>query len=215
LKARRDTEFGSSSYDKTKDSYTLTGTGADIWETADDFHFAWKKLQGDGSITARIDSIEDVHEWTKAGVMVRSTLEPDCQNAMMLLTPSGRLSLQYRHTELGSTSALRTPRGTIQLPHWVRLTRTGSHFTAEHGDDGSTWHAVLDTSDRPARIEIPMDETVCIGLAVASHDITKAAAARLSNVATRGNVTPPGPFTESQDIPSQFPSAPRTQGNND
>ena len=200
-----DSASGSTRYDSSTDTYTITGIGTDIWETADDFHFAWKKLQGDGSVTARIDSIEKVHEWTKAGVMVRSTLEPDCQNAMVLLTPSGRLSFQYRHTELGSTSALRIPRDTIQLPHWVRLTRMNSHFMAEHGDDGSTWHAVLDTSDRPAKIEIPMDETVYIGLAVASHDIARAAEARISNVTTSGSVVPPGPFMKSQDIPSQFP----------
>jgi hypothetical protein len=203
LKMYPNTSPGTIRYDGSADMYTITGAGADISNTADDFHFAWKKLRGEGSITARIDSIENVHQWTKAGVMVRNTLEPDCPNAMMLVTPSGRLSFQYRSTGSGDTSALRTLADSIQLPHWVRLTRTGNHLAAKHSYDGVAWQAMRNSSGRPVTTEIPMDETVYIGLAVTSHDIARTAEACISNVTTTGDVSPSGPFIESSDIPLQ------------
>jgi len=69
---------------------------------------------------------------------------------------------------------------------------------------------VLNASGQPAQIEIPMDGTVYIGLAVTSHDVTRIAEARISHIISTGNVSPPGPFTESQDIPSQLAWLPDT-----
>jgi len=186
----------------------MVGSGADVWGTIDDFHFAGKKLKGDGSITVRIESLENVHEWTKAGVMFRSTLEPDSSNAMLLATPSGRLSLQYRRADNEASYSAYTDPNTMQLPHWLHLIRQGNRFTALHSSDGATWEDVLFGSDQRITIEIPMDQTVYVGLAVTSHDVTKTAEARTSHVATTGNVSPPGPFTESQNIRFQLPPSP-------
>jgi hypothetical protein len=143
----------------------------------------------------------------RTGVMIRSALEPDCPNVMLLTTASGRLSFQYRHRDAEPTSAIYTPPNTIQLPHRVRLVRQDYRFTAQHSNDGVTWQDVLDSSDRPTIIEIPMDEMVYIGLAATSHDIKKTAGARISHVTATGNVSPAGPFTESRDIPSQLPAS--------
>jgi hypothetical protein len=53
-----------------------------------------------------------------------------------------------------------------------------------------------------------MNETVYVGLAVTSHNTTRAAEARISNVTVSGSVTPGGPFTLSQDINFQtFPDS--------
>jgi serine/threonine protein kinase len=196
---------GDCRHEQTTDAYTISGVGADIWDTIDDFHFAYKSLHGDGSIAARIDSIENANEWTKAGVMIRSTSEPGSPNVMLVVTPSGRLSFQFRPTIAGPTYGLYTPPGNIELPHWVRMARQGNHFTARHSSDGVTWEDVLDASSQPAKIEIPMDATVYIGLAVTSHDVTRTAEARFSHVTTTGNLNPLGPLTESSDITLRFP----------
>jgi hypothetical protein len=47
---------------------------------------------------------------------------------------------------------------------------------------------------------ISMPDRVYIGLAVASHDNKETVEAHISHVTTTGNVSPSGPFTESQDI---------------
>jgi eukaryotic-like serine/threonine-protein kinase len=43
---------GSLQYDETTGTYTIRGFGMDMWDILDEFHFAHKTLQGDGSITA-------------------------------------------------------------------------------------------------------------------------------------------------------------------
>ena len=179
----------------------------DIWDRLDDFHFAYANLHGDGSVTARIESVENVQEWTKAGVMIRTTLDPDSPNAMLLATPGGIVSFQYRRRASEITSQVYTPSSRIQLPHWVRLIRQGNQFTAQHSSDGAIWQQVQDPSGNPAAVEIPMGETVYIGLAVNSRDGVRTAEAHISHVTTTGNVNPAGQFTDSRDIPSQFPSA--------
>jgi len=43
--------------DKGGNAFTISGSGHDIWDHADDFRYAYKKLNDNGSITARVDSI--------------------------------------------------------------------------------------------------------------------------------------------------------------
>ena len=50
-------------------TYTLTGSGADIWGGADQFHFAYKEVTGSATIIARIDSLTNTNPFAKAGVM--------------------------------------------------------------------------------------------------------------------------------------------------
>src|SRR5579863_10440644 len=45
---------GSASYDATTTTYTLTGSGANMWAAEDDFQFAWKKASGDIFLSADI-----------------------------------------------------------------------------------------------------------------------------------------------------------------
>jgi hypothetical protein len=97
---------GSMSYDSTTGVYTIVGAGLDIWDNADEFHFAYTRLKGDGSITARIESVEYVHQWTKAGVMIRNTLDPASQHGIVFISPIGRVAFQWRDTEAGITRHL-------------------------------------------------------------------------------------------------------------
>ncbi|HZE98356.1 MAG TPA: hypothetical protein VE981_15095, partial [Planctomycetota bacterium] len=51
----------------------VCGAGADIWSTADSFHFVSMTLTGDGTIFARVVEIDNTDPWAKAGVMIRET----------------------------------------------------------------------------------------------------------------------------------------------
>jgi hypothetical protein len=137
--------------------------------------------------------------------MIRNTLDPASENGMVLITPTGRIVLQWRDREMRITRGTITDRNSITLPHWVRLTRNGNQFTAQHSNDGVQWEGLADYQDpnEPSSIEIPMNETVYIGLAISSHNTSRMAEARLSNVRLTGFVTPSGPFTLSQDISFQ------------
>ena len=57
-------------------SYTVSGSGADIWNSADAFQFVEQPLVGDGAIIARVTSVSNTNGWAKAGVMIRDSFAP-------------------------------------------------------------------------------------------------------------------------------------------
>src|SRR5262249_27438088 len=46
---------GSASYNSAAQEYTLTGAGANMWSTNDQFQFLWKKMKGDFILRARVE----------------------------------------------------------------------------------------------------------------------------------------------------------------
>lgn len=64
--------------------FTFDDSGRDIGGTADSFRFAYRELDGDGVLTARI-----VHpltsQYAKVGLMVRSSLDADSAHASLLI----------------------------------------------------------------------------------------------------------------------------------
>jgi len=47
------TKRGSVTYDAGQDQYTIAGSGANMWLDHDDFHFVWKRIQGNFILAAR------------------------------------------------------------------------------------------------------------------------------------------------------------------
>jgi len=171
-------------------TYTMTGSGADIWGTSDQFHFAFKSLTGAGSIVARVDSVENTNGWAKAGVMIRETLDADSAHGMMVVTPLQGVSFQRRNATGGASADETT--GGISAPYWVKIERDLSgNFTAYSSTDGSTWQ-MQGTPDN-----ITMGSNAYIGLIVVSTNAALTCEAVFSNVTTTGNVT--GQWT-NQDI---------------
>ncbi|UCE49318.1 MAG: LamG domain-containing protein [Phycisphaerales bacterium] len=173
-------------------TFTLTAAGADVWGTADQFHFAYKTLTGPGSIIARVDSVQNTHPWAKAGVMIRETLDPGSKHAFAVVSGASGVAFQGR-TDTGSSSFGTTEAG-IAAPHWVKVERdVGGNFTVTHSTNGSSWVPVGDA----VPMNIPMTSNVYVGLALASHDATTTCQAKFSNVTTAGTV---GQQWMSQDI---------------
>jgi len=171
-------------------TYTMTGSGADIWGTSDQFHFAFKTLSGAGSIVAKVESIENTSSWAKAGVMIRETLDADSAHAMMVVTPAQGVSFQRRNVT-GGTSADDTTGG-ITAPYWVKIERDLSgNFTTYSSINGSAWQ-MQSTPDN-----ISMSANVYIGLIVVSTNAALTCEGVLSNVTTTGTV---GPQWAHQDI---------------
>ncbi len=167
---------------------TMTGSGADIWGTADQFHFAYKRLSGVGSITAKVVSMTNTHNSAKAGVMIRESLEPDAAHTMVDIQPMNEVQfLRRTQTEAESEA---DGQGQISAPVWVRLTRSGNTFTGEYSVDKNNWEMLGSAT-------IPMLADVYIGLIVCSHDNNATCIAEFSDVTTTGSVT--GDW-QSQDI---------------
>jgi serine/threonine protein kinase len=189
---------GSLNYEENTDTYRIAGSGCKIGNTWDECHFAYKALQGDGSITAKVAG-NDGRLLTRGGVMIRNTLEPDARNATLLVTRAGKVIFQHRQADLQDTAG--KVLGSIKA-HWIKLERKGIAFTAHYSEDGVQWEAIKpDASSESDVIEIDMNDTVYIGLVVTSragpHIAAKAA---FSNVTITGDVDSGGPLVTSKDI---------------
>ena len=171
-------------------TYTMTGSGADIWNNGpvgdrhDEFHFAYKTLTGPGSITARVVSIDNTHDWAKAGVMIRETLEGGSKHAFACVTPANGVASQGRNMTGGDSFS--TAEGGITAPHWVKLERDiAGNFSVTHSADDTTWGPVVGAMPS----NIPMGANVYIGLALTSHDAALTSEAVFSNVTMTGTVS--------------------------
>jgi fibronectin type 3 domain-containing protein/regulation of enolase protein 1 (concanavalin A-like superfamily) len=166
-------------------TYTVTGSGADIWGTADEFQFVSRQIIGDCDIIARVASVENTDPWAKAGVMIRESLNASSTHATMVVSSANGLAFQ-RRTSTGGTS-LNTSVPAITAPHWVRLVRSGNTFTAYRSTDGAAWTTVGSQT-------ITMTSGVYVGLAVTSHNNTALATATFDNVSI---VTLPSPWASA------------------
>jgi hypothetical protein len=53
----------------------ISGGGSDMWGNADQFHFVGAQVSGDFDKQVRVENIEPVNRWTKAGLCVRENLD--------------------------------------------------------------------------------------------------------------------------------------------
>ena len=170
---------GSTQY--TAGSYTIRAAGADIWDVADQFHFVYQPMTGNGEIIARVASISRAHDWSKAGVMVREALTAASRHASVFASAGKGYAFQ-RRADTGDYS-VHTAGGTGTAPGWVRLVRTGDLFEAYRSANGSSWTWIgADT--------IPMGDTVYVGLAVTSHNTASATTAVIDGLRITAAATP-------------------------
>jgi hypothetical protein len=167
-------------------TFSIAAGGADIWDTADQFHYAHRTESGDVDIVARVATLGQTNAWSKAGVMIRASLGAGAAHVSMFTTPFNGMAFQRRPTT-GAMSA--TTPGTFSVaPRWVKLEKRGATITGYESADGTTWTQVgAETVTMPA--------TFYVGLAVTSHDTAASVDATFDNV----TVQSPGasqPFTD-------------------
>lgn len=161
--------------------------GADVLGTSDDFRYVYKPLNGDGSLVARVLSIEDTDQWARAGVMIRASLDADSQWIQMLVSTRNGARL---HQRLAAGAAVTTdtallaadsPQRLAAPPAWIKLERQGNQFKGYYAMDEASpeW---IPAAGNPQ--ELAMPASAYIGLAVFSSNGNVATVAEFTNVAT-------------------------------
>ena len=142
-------------------TFTVKGSGADIWGTSDEFQFVYQSFSGDGSITARVVSETNTSPWAKSGVMIRQSIATGSKYAAVELTPGNGAVLQDRQSTGGEAGSTVGP-AKVTAPYWVRLVRAGTTLTGYVSPDGATWTLI-------GHYTVTMTDPVDIGLEVTSH----------------------------------------------
>jgi hypothetical protein len=149
----------------------VSGAGADIWGTADQFTFVYKTLNGNGSLIAHVTSVgTGSSNWAKGGVMIRDSLAAGSASAQMVLTGGDGNGAAFQNrasTDLdmnANDSTSNTTAATmIAPPYWVKIERTGDSIAGYMSPDKETW-TPLGTSQY-----IAMQAPAYIGICVTSH----------------------------------------------
>ena len=166
--------------------FTIKAAGANIWSTADSFHFVNQPINGNIELVARVTGLQNTDVHAKVGLMLRESFTASSPHAFLDIEPTGRLEFMMRGTAGGTTSLVAT--GTRTFPIWLKLARSGSTLTASTSNDGAVW-----TQVGSAPSTIPANAV--LGLAVASHTTSTLTTATIDNVAA--TVLPDTPGTIS------------------
>jgi uncharacterized repeat protein (TIGR03806 family) len=143
------------------DQFDVIASGNDVWNNADQFHFVYQPLTGDGEIKARIVSVYNSDGWAKAGVMFRESLAPGSKQVLMAVS-AGNGTAFIRRTATGDDSHYTAGTNTLS-PYWVRMVRRGDVFTGYTSPDGSNWLTTTSVTN-------VMNRQVYVGLAVTGHN---------------------------------------------
>lgn len=165
---------GSVDFDGAAKTYTITGSGENMWAAKDAFHFVWKKVSGDLSISADVKIVSeggDAHR--KAVLMVRQTLDEDSPYVDAALHADGLTSLQFREEKGSATHEVQA---NVKGPRRLRLTKRGKDFYMSIAGAGEELR-IAGGSTR-----ISMTEPFYVGIGVCAHNKDRSEKAVFSNV---------------------------------
>ncbi|WP_316799765.1 DUF1349 domain-containing protein [Pedobacter frigidisoli] len=147
-------------------TWTIKGSGKDIYNTIDAFHFAYREISGDVVLITKVASIQNTYAWAKAGLMIRESLSPNSRHATIYMEPGNAGAEFFRRNVLGGPAVDLQKHDTAgPVPYWLKMVRKGNMITAYHSFNGLIW--------TPMRsVNLAMDAKVYVGLVVCAIDNT-------------------------------------------
>ncbi|HOC18553.1 MAG TPA: hypothetical protein PKK95_09805 [Vicinamibacterales bacterium] len=176
---------GSAAYDEAAGDYTLTASGANVWGTSDELHFAWREIEGDFILQARVNFVsvgelpspdaasKPAHNpHRKVGLMARSSLDPASPHVTVTAHGDGLTALQFRRVQKGETEEIRSDRAGSDV---LQLERRGNTWTALVARFGEPY-AVSRVDD------VKLGARAHVGIFLCSHEAEVVETAVLHNV---------------------------------
>ncbi|RJP29362.1 MAG: hypothetical protein C4527_11240 [Candidatus Omnitrophota bacterium] len=169
--------LGSASYDPSTKTYEISGAGIDIWNNFDQFHFLFKQISGDFTLTARME--HDVSErststdaWIKGMLMARQNLTAGSPNFGNRIRRDGQYSWQMRTAQDGASTSDGSNR--LVLSDWgyfanewppVKIEKIGNQWSIYVQDTlgDNQWVQIQSTQT------LTLEDPFYVGLAVTSH----------------------------------------------
>lgn len=157
---------GSAQYDKVTHTYTLKGSGYNIWFNRDEFQYLFRKIKGDFTVTANFQFVgEKGNGHRKIGWMIRQSTDDKSIHVSAVEHGDGLTVLQWRSL---TDENMKDPEGEIFYPEKnfevVQLQRIGKKIIMRVGHVGEA----LKTVGAHAMPNMP--EEALVGLFICSHD---------------------------------------------
>ncbi|HYP17692.1 MAG TPA: hypothetical protein VEQ65_10815, partial [Opitutus sp.] len=170
---------GTVTFDSAANTYTVAGSGLNMWFRQDAFHYVWKKVSGDIALAADIAFVgESAEPHRKAGLVIRQSLEADSPYADVIVHGDGLTSLQFREEKGGLTREVQT---SISAPRRVRIEKVNDTIYMSLAGENQ------ELAPSGCSVRLPFTGEFYIGLAVCAHNPDAFETAVFSNV----QFTPP------------------------
>ncbi len=195
---------GVATFDASSGVYAIRSAGANLWVNVDAFHFVWKKVSGDVSLTADVklaDAGPSASPHRKALLMFRQSLDADSLYADAAIHGSGETALQYRRNKGDTTQDIAF---NIGAPERLRLEKRGDTITLFLSAHGEPLHQV------GATIKLHFDGEFYAGLGVCAHNPNAIEQATFAHVELLPLTTPITSVTAAPATPAATPISPST-----
>ncbi len=152
---------GTAEYNPAGRTYTINGSGENMWAAADAFQFVWKKASGDISLAADIAFGGMGGEAHRKGVlMIRQSLDADSAYVDAALHGNGLTSIQARDEKGAQTHEVQS---ILAAPRRLRIEKRGDRFYMFVGDGPN-----LQLSG--GGMQVKMTAPFYVGLGVCAHN---------------------------------------------
>lgn len=160
---------GSVEFDAAKKTYTVAGSGENMWADRDAFHFVWKKAAGDLALSADIAFLgTGTEQHRKACLLIRQSLDEDSAYVDVALHGDGLTSLQFRESKGGATHEVQS---NVSAPRKVKIEKRGKYVLMYLASEGEPLRF------SGAAMRIAFQEPFYVGIGVCAHnkDVTERA----------------------------------------
>ena len=167
---------GAATYDATLQRYNIAGSGQNMWNDRDDFHYVWKRLTGNFILSTRArfrGAGVDPHR--KIGWSIRPSLDPGSAHVTAALHGNGLMSLQYRRDAGAVTEEQKSQDSLPNADAVIQLERRDGAYIMSVAQFGDT----LVTQELTG---VSLPDTVYVGLFVCAHNDGIVERATFSNV---------------------------------
>ncbi len=175
---------GSAEFDPSTGQYRITGSGADIWGKADQFHYVWREMSGSFAVTATAKFLTEGNAHRKAVIMLRKSADTDSPFVHLAIHGDGMPAVQFRNSKADITNTVDLPiegPGTFKL----KLVRQGATITVFLAKDGAPLRELGHTSNQ-------LGSPVLVGLGVSSHTQAASNTVLFSDVSVEQLAPPAG-----------------------
>jgi len=152
---------GKAEYTAENQTYTLSGSGTNMWFGSDEFQYLWTTIQGDFILRAEVEFVgAGVDPHRKVGWIIKNSLDPNSKHVNASTHGDGLTSLQYRKAVGADTEEVVSA---ATSPDVIQLERKGDTYVMSTAKFGEEFTSV--TLDN-----MQMDNELYIGIYVCSHN---------------------------------------------
>ena len=152
---------GAAEFESSTGQYKITGSGTDIWGKADQFHYLWREMSGNFTVTATAKFLTEGIGHRKAVIMLRKSIDTDSPFIQLAIHGDGTPAVQFRNTKGDNTNTIDFPAEGPGI--WkLKLIRQGNNITVWMAKDSAPLRELGHTNNS-------LGSPVFVGLGVSSH----------------------------------------------